>query len=131
MTDEDTTILGLMPEQQARTLALKDARLVMRNSPFGSNTPDAMDLYYLAQYIITGEDPWTSGTTESPSQAVAGSGAGTATEAFRTDPEIAVNAVLDAIRIEVGRLGELGMVPLSTVLRAIEDARPVPDRFPH
>lgn len=47
---------ALTPEQRARVAALRAANGVL-------NAPDPIDLVNVAQYIVTGDDPWESSIT--------------------------------------------------------------------
>ena len=66
MSDNTTPASTLTLEQQQRAEALYSARrvLVNRAGAFGgSGAADPIDLVNLAQYIITGDDPWEASIT--------------------------------------------------------------------
>lgn len=69
-TSTDTTetkardMQSLNPEQRARVAALRAANGVLAATGFGSRQAvDPIDLVNIAEYIITGNDPWESAIT--------------------------------------------------------------------
>lgn len=64
MTEEIMAATPLSPEQAARAEALIVARRALASTSMGSTKgPDALDMYSLAHYITTGEDPWDHGAS--------------------------------------------------------------------
>jgi hypothetical protein len=134
---------ALTYDQRARAAALKEAKEILKSvaGPFQSRNGDVTDLHSLASYILTGEDPWSkpypqAGVFEIPQVLIkdccglyplcehTGSEEHVDAESIRTPPDVAVNAVLDALQIEVERLSGSAYVSMLHVRRAIEDARP-------
>jgi hypothetical protein len=68
--DGRSTTANMSPEQRARADALGIARWVLgvRRDPDGNRVVDVVDLVAVAQWVLTGEEPFTTRATEAVTQ---------------------------------------------------------------
>lgn len=111
----------LTTEQRQRALAAREARVILKGAGLtglGTGDADPLDIWYIAEWIITGEDPWDDdpGEPDDP-EAAAHRATGTHLKppppetgpvGVPVDPDVFRSAVADATGKHLGHVHRRG-----------------------